>query len=237
MTRDFQERMRAVCFDANPAVGEDERRLLLYRRLVRHNLVDVAKNLLSRTREAVEIAKPGAFDALFADYLEQAGPRSHHLREIPSEFVTWAAPRMQSEWGGEFASLARLEMAEFEVGAAEEAPARDLTEEVTADHVLVFSNAKRLLSLSHSVHEAETTERQTRLLIYRDDEHCVRRLELSPVFFVLFERLFTGEALGASFKHACAATNTPLDERAFAAASALLSALGDAGCLLGAKTA
>src|SRR4051812_47688684 len=68
-------------------------RLGLYRYLVRHNVVNVIGTMLERTRTRLDAHVPGAFDRTVSAFLAEQGPRTPHLRDVPSEFLAWANPR------------------------------------------------------------------------------------------------------------------------------------------------
>src|SRR6202021_489063 len=71
-------------------------RLSLYRRLVRNNLTGVTEKMLGRTRGRMDAVAPGVFDESFAAFLDQIGPRTHHLRDVPADFLGWAEPRWRA---------------------------------------------------------------------------------------------------------------------------------------------
>jgi hypothetical protein len=216
-------------------------RLALYRRLIRNNLVGVTERMMPRTR-----ARLGAmFDAAFDAFLDARGPRTHYLRDVPAEFLTWATPRWraQPEVPAYAADLAAHELVEFQVCATPIAPSPAL-EDVALDRALVFSDARRLMRYAHAVHllpagEDDRTEPETRavtLLVYRDDEHAARFLELSPLAAALVERLFSGEPLGQAIAGACTSHGHAMDDAILADTARLLADLGERGVLLGAKS-
>ena len=75
------------------AILASPRRLGLYRQLVRHNVVHVIGVMLERTRARLDVCVPGEFDRAVAGFLSEHGPRTPHLRDVPSEFLAWASPR------------------------------------------------------------------------------------------------------------------------------------------------
>ena len=79
-----------VAEDDAEAILASPRRLGLYRRLVRHNVVNVVGQMLERTRERLDAHVAGAFDESVAGFMAQQGPRTPHLRDVPSEFLAWA---------------------------------------------------------------------------------------------------------------------------------------------------
>jgi hypothetical protein len=68
-------------------------RLGVYRSLVRNGLSSVVLRMLPRTRARMNAACGGRFDADLAQFIDEVGPRTHYLRDVPAEFLTWAEPR------------------------------------------------------------------------------------------------------------------------------------------------
>ncbi|HZU83666.1 MAG TPA: putative DNA-binding domain-containing protein, partial [Polyangiaceae bacterium] len=79
------------------AIMSAPRTLAVYRSLVRNGVSAVVLRMLPRTRARMNAACAGRFDADFADFLDQVGPRTHHLRDVPAELLAWAAPRWRSD--------------------------------------------------------------------------------------------------------------------------------------------
>src|SRR6185312_15691161 len=143
-----------------------------YRRLIRNNVTGVTEKMLGRTR-----ARMGAaFDRDFDRFLDEIGPRTHYLRDVPGEFLDWIEPqwRARDELPAWTADLARHELAEFQIGAAEgDAPAA--VTEVALDRGVVFAAPVRLLRYAFAVHELASDEadraapraERTVLLAYR----------------------------------------------------------------------
>jgi len=77
--------------------------------------------------------------------------------------------------------------------------------------------------------------RAVTLLVYRDDAHAARFLELSPLAGAIATHLIAGEPLGAALGAACAETGHTLDDAILADTARLLADLGDRGVLLGAR--
>lgn len=226
------------------AAASGPRRLAVYRSLVRNGLSGVVLRMLPRTRARMNAACGGRFDQDFARFVEEVGPRTHYLRDVPAELFAWA----ESRWRGDprvpayLPDLASFELAFFAVSASEAALGGGAPGEVTLDRPLVFSGSARLLSYGWAVHELSADEESTeeparravRLLAYRDSEHTVRWLDLTPLAAAIVERLLEGQPLGAAVQHACedldAAPQAVLSEVA-----RLLSDLGDRGVLFGAS--
>lgn len=213
------------------------RRLGLYRRLVRANVAGVIEAMLPKTRARIDAAAPGVFDATIEAFLDEVGPRTPHLRDVPSELVAFAAPRWKTDprlplFIGDHAEL---ELVDFVVAVAPRPAPPPPLAEVSADRPLVFADPKRLVRLSWSVHEDAIVERDVALLVYRDAEHRTRYLDLTPLAAAILERLLAGDALGAAMTAACRDRGAALDESVLAGAARLLADLGERGVLLGAR--
>jgi len=226
------------------AILASPRRLGLYRQLVRHNVVNVVGVMLERTRERLEAHVPGAFDRAVDGFLAEQGPRTAHLRDVPSEFLAWASPRWRHEatvpaW---LADYAELELVDFTIGVAPRPLPPPPLADVTAERALVFGEPRVIVHLAWAAHEvpaddvhAVPDKRAVHLLVYRDSEHCTRLLDLTPLAAAILERLFDGRPLASAMVEACAATAHPLDDSVLSGAARLLADLGDRGVLLGAR--
>lgn len=257
-TERLQAAFAKACFGAEPAFEKDlrgflaaqgvakddveallasPRRLGLYRKLIRHNVVGVIDAMLPRTRAKIDAASPGAFDAAITAFLEHEGPRTSHLRDVPSEFLAFAAPRWRKDdrlprWA---ADHAELELVDFVVGVAPRPAPPPLLADVAADRPLVFADPRRLVRLGWSVHEETIEERDVTILVYRDAEHRTRFLELTKLAGLVLERLFAGDPLGPAMVAACQSGGFALDDSVLAGAARLLADLGERGVLLGAR--
>ena len=222
------------------------RRLGLYRMLVRHNVVNVIGVMLERTRARLDVHVPGAFDAAVDAFLAAQGPRTQHLRDVPSEFLAWAAPR----WRGAASipaylpDYAEYELIDFTVGVAPRPAPPPPLADVTADRALVFADPHVIVHLGWAVHllapdEPGTVveERPVSLLVYRDAAHQTRFLDLTPLAAVILERLFAGAPLARAMVEACTQIGHALDNAVLAGAAKLLADLGERGVLLGARAA
>lgn len=215
------------------------RRLGLYRKLVRHNVVNVIDAMLERTRARLDAIRPGTFDATIDAFLDEVGPKTPHLRDVPAEFLAFAAPRWREDerlprWIVDFAEL---ELVDFTIGVAPRPAPPPPLEEVSADKPLVFAEPLRFLRLSWAVHEEKEVpdERETTILVYRDREHRTKKLDLTPLAAKILERLVAGEPLGPAIVAACAEMGTAPDETILGGAAKLLADLGERGVLLGAR--
>jgi hypothetical protein len=183
----------------------------------------------------------GRFDADLARFLDEVGPRTHYLRDVPHELVGWAEPAWRADESvpGYLPDLAAHELASFAVAAAEDRDEGALGE-ITLDTVVAVASATRLLRYGWAVHEldsddaatGEPARREVHLLAYRDAEHTVRWLELTPLAGAIFERLLGRRTLRVAIAEACASHSTaPADVRADVAK--LLADLAGRGILLG----
>jgi uncharacterized protein len=227
------------------AILSSPRRLGLYRRLVRHNVVGVIETMLEATKARLEARSgEGELDRSIAKFLDEAGPKTPHLRDVPSEFLAFIAPHWRANpklppW---IADYAELELVDFTISIAPRPLPPPPLAEVTADRPLVFGDPRRMVHLAWAVNavprddvHAEPEKRDVTILVYRDSEHASRFLELTPLAGAILERLFEGDALGAAMVNACNAKNHPLDDAVLAGAARLLADLGERGVLLGAR--
>ncbi len=226
------------------AIVSSPPRLALYRRLVRNNLVGVVSKMLPRTRARLNALASGAFDASFDEYLRTTGPRTHYLRDVPGEFVTWTAPRWRArpDIPPYAADLALHELSEFQIGAVPAPRTRPPLGEIALDRPLVFAQPHRLLRYGFAVHELPEdvndrslpTARPVWVLVYRDAQHDVGWMELPPLRATLFEALVAGQPLAQAVATATSATGVALTQDVLADAASFLAELGDEGILLGA---
>jgi hypothetical protein len=219
-------------------------RLALYRRLIRNNLVGVTERMLPRTRARLDAAAPGAFAASFATFLDEAGPRTPYLRDVPGEFLAWVLPRWSARadlpaWLGE---LARHEWTEFQLAAEPTDPPPPPVTEVALERPLVLRGPVRVLRYAFAVHElpaavedrSEPRAEPTALLAYRSAEHEVLYLKLHPALAMLTEELLRGARLGDAVQRAAAATGANGTEL-LEGVTRYLADLGERGVLLGAR--
>jgi hypothetical protein len=231
--------------DDATALLASPRRLGLYRQLIRHNVIGIIDTMLEATRARFEIHCPSVFDASTAAFLDEVGPRTPHLRDVPSEFLAFATPRWRTDasiprWLPDYAEL---ELVDFTIGVAPRPLPPPPLADVAVDRALVFAEPNKLLHLGWAVNvmprddlTAVPEERPVSVLVYRDAEHCSRFLELTPLAAAILERLFLGDALGAAMAAACEAKAHPLDDVVLGGAARLLADLGERGVLLGAKS-
>ena len=233
---------RGVSPDDIAAIASQPARIAVYRSLVRNALSSVVLRILPRTRARLNRAADGRFDRDFASFVDRVGARTHYLRDVPVEFYEWAAPSWRSDPAlpRYLPDLASFELAAFSVGAAVDAPAGEAFAEVSLDRALAIHPSVRVERAAWRVHELtqdldsddEPAADAVVLLGYRDAEHAVRWLELTPLAAAIVERLAAGAALADAVTEACSAMNARFDAKAIAA---LLGDLGARGVVLGAR--
>jgi len=219
----------------------DRERLLVYRRLVRANLYGALEVSIPRT-----MARMGeTFDAYFAAFLAERGPRTHYLRDVVDEFLEFVRPRWQP--GAEVPmylwDLARHEALRIQIGAMRSGEPGDVTPELDLQRGVRFIEAARIIHYDHAVHELSENEsdrtqperRSVALLVYRSPDHDVRFLELTPMAAQLLENLMDrGETLESALVHAADSAGYSLPGAAIEGTARLLADLAQRGVLLGA---
>jgi hypothetical protein len=221
------------------------RRLALYRRLVRGNLLGVTSRMMPRTRARLNDLANDAFDRSFSAFLATAAPRTHYLRDVPAEFLAWALPTWKANLSipAYAADLANHELVEFQIAAAPMRSECPPLAELALDRVLLFVTARRLVHYAHAVHtlppdegdRSEPVVRNVALFIHRDRDNRVRFLELTPLAAHIVDRLLARVPLGEAIAQACNAEGTPLTESVLASTARVLSDWGERGILLGAE--
>jgi uncharacterized protein len=219
-------------------------RLAVYRTLVRNGIGKVVLDVLGGTHAHLHRRAPGRFEADLAAFADDVGPRTHYLRDVPGEFLAWAAPRWRSDaavpaWLVDFATF---ELTAFAVATSAPARLPEAPVDVAIDLPLLFADSMRLLRCAWPVHELEDDEsganpsaqRDVCLLAYRDETHAVRWMELTPLAGAVLDRLAAGEPLGAAVERACAEHKT-VPGAVLREVARLLADLGERGVLLGAR--
>jgi hypothetical protein len=219
-------------------------RLQVYRSLVRNGVGSVVLRMLPRTRARLEAASPGRFEADLAAFAQDPGPRTHYLRDVPKELFAWVTPRwrVDPQVPAYLVDLAAFELAQFAIAASEPSRTPVQPAELALDRPLAFAGSMRLLRASWAIQELPDDPRATQapaprevaLLGYRDADHEVRWLELTPLAGDVVTRLAAGEALGKAVESACAAHGVA-PPAVLPDIARLLANLGERGVLLGAK--
>lgn len=228
--------------DLDAMAGLDPKRLLLYRKLVRRGLASAVKLEIPRTAARLG----AAWDTYVSRFFDEELPRSHYLRDVAFELVAWAAPLWAADPSvpAYVVDLARHELVAFEVACEPRAP-RPTGLDLSLERGVRFHPAGRLRRYDHAVHRlAEELDARdaparepTALLAYRDAEHDVRYLELTPLAAAVIERLLAGQTLRAAVVEGCTSLGHALggDGAVLESIAGLLSDLGDRGVMLGAS--
>jgi hypothetical protein len=222
------------------ALSTDFAKLWVYRQLVRGTL-----------REALELAIPRSvarlgplFDEYFTRFLAESGPRSPYLRDVTTEFLSFAGPLWRADervapWTFD---LARHEALRIAIGATPVSAAqRAEDEELALDRGVGFTEACTLVRYDFAVHRLSDDEADrappprgsTMLFVYRSPEHEVRYLELSALAFGILERLLAGETLERALASSVAERGVSLDQSVLEGTARLLADLAERGALLG----
>jgi len=243
--RPSQESLTALCarHEIDPAdaraLAESLERLRVYRELVRGNL-----------REALELSIPRSiarlgplFDEYFDRFLLECGPRTHYLRDITPELLAFCAPlwRDDARVPSYLYDLALHESLHIEVSALPTLPRGHVSAPLALDRGVDFGAALRRVQYGYAVHElpeAETDRsvpdaRRVALLVYRNPEHEVRYLELTPLADAIIARLLEGAPLGSAVTDAAEAHGVALTESVLEGAAKLLADLAERGVIRG----
>lgn len=201
-------------------------RLAIYRRLIRNNVRDVCEKMMPRAAERLGAAFQESIDR----FLDEVGPHTHYLRDVPHELFAHASPG----WPPEIRDHAAWELAEYAVAAAPRRRDQGAPADLALDRPVMLDDAIRLLDLDHAVHE-DGAKKKVCLLVYRDAAHDIRTLELTPLAAALTRRLLAGLPLGEAAKSACADIAISLDAEVLASMARLLADYAERGVLLGAE--
>lgn len=196
--------------------------LAIYRRLVRTNVINVVFRLLPKTRAQMNERFDGAFDDALVDFMDEGGSRSHHLRDVPAEFLSFALQAWRKIGVDEITlDLARYEAASFAVETAPADASRGVGE-IDLDRKVVVTNAARVAR-----HEG------TWKLIYRDAENDVVEIEIEPFSAGIVARLIEGRTLREAMNEAARATHVALEPATLQRVAELCADLGERGVILG----
>ena len=228
--------------DAASLAAQGSLRLLVYRKLVRRGLTAAIRLEIPRTA-----ARLGAgFEAWVERFVSEEAPRSHYLRDVAFELVAWARPRWAADANvpDYLGDLARHELIGFEVGSADDAAGAtgiSLGVELELDATARFHASVRLARYDHAVHRLLADEaardvparEPVALLAYRDADHEVRYLELTPLAAAILDRLLAGETLRSAVVGAATEQGEALGPEMLAGTARLLDDLAERGALLG----
>lgn len=215
-------------------------RIGVYRSLVRGSIHGLFAKLLPRTLARLE----GAGSVWIDRWLAEEGPRSRILRELIDEWVAWAGPRWRADpsVADHLVDLLRHEAVEMATGAAPPpAPPPGMSPEFALDAALVCDPSARIARYDHAIHRLpeELDDRSsapaepTALLVYRDREHSVRFLHLSPLAAAISERLIAGLTVKEALFTGTQALDIELDDEVLARVTRLLADFAERGIILG----
>jgi hypothetical protein len=228
--------------DAAQLAAFGAHRLQIYRRHIGRMMERAVRQEIPRTA-----ARLGpAFATWVGRWLAEEAPRSPYFRDLAFELVAWAAPRWAVDAGHDgmpsyLGDLARHELAYFEVAASPEGEDAAPPAEIDLERRVRFSASTRICRYDHAVHRLDAAldardvpERApTALLAYRDEDHDVRFLELTPLAAAILERLSRGEPLGQGVRGACDALGATVDAAVIQSTAALLEDLIARRAILG----
>lgn len=231
--------------DVHPADREallaSPRRLSLYRKLVRGNVTAVCEAILERGHAHLQHVAEGAWDAAIDAYLANGGPRTPHLRDVPSELCAVLVPRLMQDarCPSYVIELLRLDLAEFLLGAHVDLAPVGATD-IDAEKPVLLRGPHERLRTTHAVHEATSDPkvpvpvRDTRLFLYRNAQNDVSVVVLTPFADELLAGLLNGATLGAAIGEAAAVLRVPVSEGLLTEVAKWLADFGERGVLLGA---
>lgn len=229
----------AIGPDDSAALSESFERLAVYRDLVRGNLREALSLSIPRS-----MARLGPlFDEYFDRFLAEQAPRTHYLRDVTPELLTFCAPLWAADTRvpSYLADLGLHESLHIEVSALPSLPRGHVAAALALESGVALSEALRLVRYQHAVHELPADEtdrtvpaaRPVMLLVYRSPEHEVRYLELTPLAHGIVERLLLGDSLGGAVQGAAAAAGSALTEAVLGGAAQLLADLAERGVVRG----
>ena len=211
----------------------------IYRKLVRRGLADMLRFQLPRT--AARLGPRWSADV--TRFLDATLPRSHYLRDVAFELFAFIEPswREDPEVPRHIVDLARHELLAFDVANAPDDPPLGEAAPLALDRRVALSSSARVVRYSHAVHLLpeddasleEPAPTPAALCVYRDSDHEIRHLALTPSAAEIVERLAAGALLGEAVSGAAAACGSPLGEPFLRGAAALLEDLTARGVVRG----
>ncbi len=210
--------------------------------MVQGRLHRTIKNFLPRVAHLLGSRFAGEFRL----YMEVEAPRTPYLRDVPVEFVAWAAPRWREnpEIPAYIGDLARYEILRDHVANAPGGGEAETGIPLALDRPLRVDGSAQLQEFAYAVHEVagspidqtpEPSSRHTWLLVYRNrTTHRVHFIDLTPRAAALIRRLQAQEAVQNALAGAAADVGGQLDDEFLAAMVHFLTDLGERGVLLGA---
>jgi hypothetical protein len=238
---------RDVSDRALSAIGGDVERWKVYRQMVRNRLAQTIEHGFERL---VAVLGAERFRAIIDRFLADEPPRSHYLRDVPSEFLRYLEKHRHELAEHDdlppFAvDLARFECDELETAYDfEEAGATEVGP-LEMGQIAVLAPAHRLIDVGFAVHRIGTDgidgvsaamhAAPFTLCLYRDRQsHEVTALELTPVTAAML-RLMEPKTMTLTdvVRNAAADVGVIVDVDFVEALSTLLADLIERGLLLG----
>lgn len=217
-------------------------RLLMYRTMVQSRLRRVIREFLPSTAARLGDRR---YRADFAAFMAEAGSHTAVLRDVPSEFVAFAAPRWRADglpaWLGD---LARHELVGARVRNAPGGGEAATGEPLALDRPLRFDGSTRFQRYAYAVHRlpqdpddrSEPAAEAVGMLVYRDREtYRARYIELTPRASEVIDRLLAGADVEVALREGTAAVGEPLDDDFLSSMVHLFADLSDRGVILGAE--
>ena len=223
-------------------IDTDRERLFVYRELIQGTLFEALRATIPRS-----VARLGnRLDPAMARFLSERGPQTHYLRDVTIEFLEFSLESFEQnpEIPDYIPDLARHEWSQILVGSMQAQPQDHVVGELALEQPVVFIEAARLMTYRFAVHELpedledrqEPQRRPTTLLVYRNPEHEVRYLSLSPLAADILSRLLHQKiALGEAITQACAANHQEVSQTVIDGSAKLLADLAERGVLLGSQ--
>jgi len=242
-TRDFlyTHGLRGDDLEAMAAAGPT--RLLAYRTMVQGRLRRTIAAYIPRVAHILG----KKFDAEFRTYMDDRGPRTPYLRDVPAEFVAWAVPRWQADpkIDSMIPELARYELLKDDIANTPGGGEPETGAPLALEHPLRVDGSVRLEHFAYAVHTVAGTpidqtpaleQRRTHLLVYRSrDNHRVRFIDLTQRASAFVGHILGGMPVQAALAAAARDVGSPLNDTFLAAMVHLLTDLSERGVLLGAE--
>ncbi|UJR86180.1 putative DNA-binding domain-containing protein [Sandaracinus amylolyticus] len=233
---ELQRAMQRVCFDRAPSPEDlallGSERALLYRDLVRSRLRELVSKVLPKTEAAIGRARTSA---LFDGFLAEAPPRSRFFREVIPDFVSFALLRIEGP--AHARDVLALESTRWELAwRAGETP--DEIVEFDLEKTPVPHPTLRVLALGHAVHRDVDPPPAGAFFVsvHRRPDHVVETRTLDATSFALVRAWARGDRPAIDgVREVLAAEGRAPDAAFVEKMSALLTALLEAGALLGSR--
>ncbi len=226
--------------DREYLLSQDQARLLVYRELVQGTLWEAMRVSIPRTMSRLG----DVFDEYFHRFLAERGTRTHYLRDATRELLDFCEPLWAEDRRvpGYAAQLGRHEYVQIEIGSKRARTTTAEPEALELDAPVAFIEAIALMQYDYALHllsddpddRREPEPIPTWLLVYRNPEHEVRYLSLTPLAHGILRRLVDARAtLREAIVGACQEHAEPLTERVLEGSARLLADLAERGALIG----